>query len=237
MEFMAPIKTIETYGGMGRIAIVPTFVAQKLRDMQADNKCADPNNPSKDELAETHKIVCNEFLVALILSGANRECYGLLRNELANQYGFGNNLYPKTVDQCLTMMNQRMDSTPARQQHGPQQQQHSLPNIKQEEEALVFAQGSNEKAINKPKEDGTSSKSSSLLGSVARGKKITKIICGVCGKVGHMSSVRPRLKPPPEQIHAMATGHDDASESSENESVLILTQFNEALLTQPSHQF
>ena len=107
-----------------------------------------------------------------------------------------------------------MDSTPARQQRGPQQQQHHGPNIKQEEEALVFVQGFDEKATNKPKEDGTSSKSSFLSGSVARGKKITKVICTVSGKVGHMSSVCPCLKPPPQQIHAMATRHDAASGSS-----------------------
>ena len=104
-EFITHIETIEAYDGMGMIAIVPTVVTQKLRDMQDDNKCVDPNNPSKDELAEAHKIVCDEFLAALILSRANRERYRVLRNELANQYGFGNNLYPKTVDQCLTMMN------------------------------------------------------------------------------------------------------------------------------------
>jgi hypothetical protein len=35
-----------------------------------------------------------------------------------------------------------------------------------------------------------------------------------------MSSVSHCLKPPPEQIHAMVTGHDDASEPSEDEDVL-----------------
>jgi hypothetical protein len=51
--------------------------------------------------------------------------------------------------------------------------------------------------------------------------------------MGHMSSVCPQLiKLPPDQIHAIATGHNDASESSEYESVLILTQFDKTLLSQ-----
>ena len=42
MEFMAHIETIEICGEIGAVAIIPTFVAQKLKDMQADKKCNDP---------------------------------------------------------------------------------------------------------------------------------------------------------------------------------------------------
>ena len=109
-EFVAHVETIETYGGMGAIGITPTFVAQKLSDMHAAHLCVDPLKPTDTVLAAAHKDVRVEFLAALMLSGANRVRYGALRNELANQFGFGNNLYPKTTDQCLTMMNRRMNS-------------------------------------------------------------------------------------------------------------------------------
>lgn len=92
----------------------------------------DPINPTKEELVDVHKKVRSKFFAALMLSRANRDCYGALRNELANQCGFGNDLYPKSVDQCLTMMNRRKDSTPARLPCAPQQQQAV---VKQEEEA------------------------------------------------------------------------------------------------------
>ena len=82
--------------------------------------CNDPAKPTDTELAAAHKDVHDEFLAALMLSGANRDRYGALRNELANQFGFSNDLYPKTTDQCLTMMNRRMDGA-ARQPRAPRQ--------------------------------------------------------------------------------------------------------------------
>ena len=48
-----------------------------------------------------------------------------------------------------------------------------------------------------------------------------------------MLSVCPDIKPPPAQIHAMTSGHDDASDSSDNESVIVLTQIDEAILAHP----
>ena len=233
-EFMAHVETIETYGGMGAIAITPTLVKTKLIDLQSKSKCTDPYNPSPLELALAHKLVREEFLAALMLDGANRDRYGALRNELTNQYGFDNDLYPKTVDQCLTMMNRRMDGTSARPQRG--QQQHKQEQvIKQEEEALVFAQGTSAKNLSgtgqQQREDTSSKTSSSSSGSVSRRThKPPKVVCRLCGKEGHVSAVCPQRKPPPDQIHAMTTGHDDASESSDDESILILMQVGEELL-------
>jgi hypothetical protein len=109
-EFMAHVDTIKTYGGMGAIGITPTFVAQKLQEMVTAGTCQDSANASKAELAVAQKDAQDEFLACLMLSGANKERFGPLRNELANQFGFGNDLYPKTPDACLQMMNRRRDS-------------------------------------------------------------------------------------------------------------------------------
>ena len=103
-EFIALVETIKTYSGHGAIGITPTFVAQKLQEMHAAGTCTDVASPTKNELAAAHLSVREEYLAALILSGANKDRYGTLRNELANQYTFGSDLYPKTTDQCLTMM-------------------------------------------------------------------------------------------------------------------------------------
>ena len=50
--------------------------------------------------------------------------------------------------------------------------------------------------------------------------------------MGHISLVCPDNKPPPDQIHTITTGQDDASVSSAEESVAILAQVDETLLTQ-----
>jgi hypothetical protein len=47
---------------------------------------------------EAMKAIFEESLGVLMLSSANRDMYSALKNELANQYGFGNDLYPKSVD-------------------------------------------------------------------------------------------------------------------------------------------
>jgi hypothetical protein len=73
------------------------------------------------------------------------------------------------------MMNQRMDSNPSHQPHGPPQRNQCDPNVKQEDEAMVFVQGFDKKPTGKPKEESVSSKRSSSSGSVNHGTKITKI--------------------------------------------------------------
>jgi hypothetical protein len=218
-KFVAHVETIETYGGSGAIGITPTFVAQKLQDMQKLGTCQDADNPTKPELATAHKAVRDEFLAALMLSGANCDRYGALRNELANQYGFGNDLYPKSIDQCLTMMNRWVDSAQPRQQRA-----HTSREPKQEqEEALVFAQNSDKPS--RTKQPPSPAKSSSSSSSGSRSGRITTVVCKLCGQQGHVSAVCPR-KNPPEQIHAITNDHDDASASSDDDSVLILAQIH-----------
>jgi hypothetical protein len=135
---MAHIETIETYGGLGAVRIIPAFLAQKMKDITL----ADPDAPTDDERLGAMKAVPEEFLGVLMLSGANRDKHSTLKNELSNQYGFGNDLYPKSVDQCLTMLNCCMD-TPACPQPCPQQPPVTPPQAG--DKALVFAQGSDKK--------------------------------------------------------------------------------------------
>ncbi len=109
--------------------------------------------------------------------------------------------------------------------------------------ALVFAQDSNRSQAKTPSTPsaskspakGSTSSSSSFSQSVRNKSKITKVYCKNCGKMGHVSLVCPDAKPPPDQIHAITTGQDDASVSSAEESVAILAQADETFLkTSPS---
>jgi len=212
-EFIALVETIEMYGVMG-LGITPTFVAQKFQEMYAAGACTNVASPTTDELATANYSVREEFLAALMLSGANRYRYGALRNELANQYTFGNDLYPKSTDQCLTMMNHRADTVP-RSPRGPPRPPPGEQPVKQEDEALVFAQGTATSGtatlltIGKPKPDSPS-KSSSSSGSVSWCAKIRMIICKNCGQQGHVSTHCPQKKPP-DQIHCQETSRRDTA--------------------------
>jgi hypothetical protein len=198
-----------------------------MKDMHKEGTLADPDAPTDDERIEAMKAVCEEFLGVLMLSGANRDKYSALKNELANQYDFGNDLYPKSMDQCLTMLNHCMVN-PTRPQPRPLHPPGTPP--KAQDEALVFAQGSDKEPVAKSSDDAPLSKSPSSKSSSCH--TITKVMCHNCGKLGHMSSVCPDNPPPPAQIHALATKHDNASEPSKDKSVIFLTQFNDSLFTQ-----
>ena len=132
--------------------------------MHVAGTCTSVASPTKDELAAAHLSVREEFLAALFLSRVNRDCYGALCNELANQYTFGNDLYPKMTDQCLTMLNRCVDNVPRTPRGLPSQPPVGQP-LKQEDEALVFAQGADNNKPTKgtPKND-SSSKALLLLG-------------------------------------------------------------------------
>jgi hypothetical protein len=106
-----------------------------------------------------------------MLSGANRDRYAALKADFHNQYGFGTDLYPKSPDRCLSLLNRRSDTTvrtPRRQQ-----QQHDMPLVKEEDHALVFAQGNtNQQSPQKSNDD--KSKQSTTSSSSSRNIRIIK---------------------------------------------------------------
>ena len=228
-EFMAHVETIETYGGLGAVGIIPTFLTAKMKELAASGDINDISTPTDAERALAIKLTRDEFLGALLLNGANKIRFSSLKTELSNQYGFGNDLYPKSVDQCLTMLNRRADSKirPPRAVQ-PTRETHAQPS-----ETLVFAQGAANRAPNTNYPPNTiaayskSSASSVSSGNKSRDKReYTSVRCKTCGQLGHISSVCPNYKPPA-QIHAM-TNADDASQSSDGDSVLILAQIAES---------
>jgi hypothetical protein len=146
--------------------------------------------------------------------------------DLKNYFGFGEDCYPKTIDQRLSPLNRWGHTPPApsnspRTPRGAQTSTHDPKS----EEALVFAQGSSSKKPSAKDSEDTSSKSSKSSRELVS-SQITNVQCKKCGKLGHTSHVCPELmqsKPPPDHIHAMAE-IDDASEASEASSVIILAQ-------------
>ncbi len=94
-EFMAHVETIETYGGVGAVGVIPLFLAQKMKELAVINLVVDVNSPTNAERMTAIKLVRDEFLGALMLSGTNKDQFSALKTELSNQCGFGNDLYPK----------------------------------------------------------------------------------------------------------------------------------------------
>ena len=52
-EFVAHVETLETYGGVGVVGVVPTFLTEKIKELAADGLIADPANPTDIERALT----------------------------------------------------------------------------------------------------------------------------------------------------------------------------------------
>ncbi len=105
-EFLAHVETLETYGGVGVVGVVPTFLLEKINELAAARQIADAMNPTNAERALAVFAACDEYLAALMLSRAHCKRFGDLRTDLKNQYGYGNNHYPKTVNTCLSLLNQ-----------------------------------------------------------------------------------------------------------------------------------
>ncbi len=185
--------------------------------------------PSDAKRMAPIKMVRDKFLSCLMLSGANRDRYTALKTNLHNQYGYGKDLYPKSPDQCLTLLN-RCSDAPTR---SPRHKEPKPAPIKQEEEALVFAQGTSDRSgAQKHKDKNNGSRASSSVSSSPSKHRVTNVRCKTCNKLGHTSSMYPDSKPPA-QIHAMLAEADDASvasdEESDEESVIILTQAHTSL--------
>jgi hypothetical protein len=111
-EFIAHVETIETYGGMGLIGIIPTFVAARIKLLAAEGKIKDAAKPTPAERDMAIRQIHDEYLGALMLSGCNRERFSHLRTDLQNQFGYGTDNYPKSPDQCLALLNRWQQHVP-----------------------------------------------------------------------------------------------------------------------------
>jgi hypothetical protein len=156
-EFCAQFETIETYGGVGAIGIISTFLTLKIKEQAAAGLVQDVSNPTDAEHLATIKLCRDEFLGTLMVSGADKEKFGALKNDLSIR--FGNDLYPKSPDQCLSLLNGCNDAThtcSARTTPPP-----APSPVKQNDEALVFAQGASRKSTPTLKDEGSSKSLSS----------------------------------------------------------------------------
>ncbi len=104
-EFLAHVETLETYGGLGVVGVVSTFMAAKIKEMVAANLIADATCPTDAEHALALNAVRDEYLAALMLNGTHHDRFSGLHTDLKNQYGYRDDRYPKTIDACLSLLN------------------------------------------------------------------------------------------------------------------------------------
>jgi hypothetical protein len=138
-------------------------LTKKIKELHAKGLIVDASSTTDDQRALAVGTVREEYLAALMLSGANRDRFSLLRTDLQNQYGYGNDLYPKSTDQCLSLLN-HWTVAPSRPKRGKASPNPS-PQKQEEAEALVFAQDSSKRGPHKPRVDDSSTKESSSKGT------------------------------------------------------------------------
>ncbi len=169
-EFSAHVETLETYGGIGAIGITPAFLTAKLKELEVAGEISSATAPTNAECMSAIKLVFDEFLGCLMLSGANRDRYAALKTDLHNQYGYEKDLYPKSLDQCLTLLNRCSDAPT----WSPCPKDPKPTPVKQKEEALVFAQGTSDKT-SAPKQKDEGSKASSSVSSSTSKVRVTNV--------------------------------------------------------------
>jgi hypothetical protein len=218
-EFLAHIKTIETYGGIGAVGVVPTFLATKIKDLTDAGTITDADIPTEIERAMAITAIRVVYLATLMLCGAHQERFGDLQTDLKNQYGYGDDRYPKTLNAYLSLLNRWMPLTHYKTPRTPKGTPLVAEPAKEVDEALVFAQHTKKPFTSSTAGDDLSLSKSSCSTTP---KRPTNICCRLCGKLSHTSVVCPNAKPPA-QVHAMSADMDDASVASNASSVIILT--------------
>ena len=198
--------------------MVPTFLTARIKELADSGVIVDATKPTDIERALRVSSVRDEFLAALMLNGAHCERFGALRTDLKNQYGYGDDRYPKTIDACLSLLN-RWQPCPEDKPLTPSRK--TPDKAKEEDQALVFAQDA-KKSPKSPSKGSTTSSTGDDSSLTKSNKKTTNVCCRTCGELGHTSFVCPNK--PPAQVHVQTADLDDASVTSDTSSVILLTQ-------------
>ncbi len=75
------------------------------------NHVADMNRPTDEERSKAEEDGSEAVKAALLISGANKQWYGWLKNKLANNYLLGTDQYPSTFNKALCILGSYQVST------------------------------------------------------------------------------------------------------------------------------
>ena len=88
-DFMAMLEVIEEYRGTGSMTHFPNMLK---REIEAEG--TDMSKASNEQMKAGKKAVCEKFLAALMLSGANRANYNDLKRGMKENFVTGMSTYP-----------------------------------------------------------------------------------------------------------------------------------------------
>ena len=108
-DFLAMIKSIKDYGGAGSLTYFPNMIKKELVAVKAANK--NTGTATQEEQKDARKIMCDKFLVALMLNGSNQAKYGELKRSMAENYVTETSEYPTSPE----MVYASLMHTPLRQ--------------------------------------------------------------------------------------------------------------------------
>ena len=90
-NFRSLWDTVEAFGGSLGIQDGPVEAELRRRNIA---------NPSPTQLSEAEDVSIEQVKAALLISGASRQKYGKLKDELANDYLLGSDHYPDTLEKA-----------------------------------------------------------------------------------------------------------------------------------------
>jgi hypothetical protein len=94
-NFRSLWDTVEAFGGSP--GIQDGLVAEALRRRNI-------TNPTPTELSEAEDVSIEQVKAAMLISGASRQQYGKLKDELANDYLLGSDHYPDTLEKAARIL-------------------------------------------------------------------------------------------------------------------------------------
>ncbi len=106
-NFKSLWDTVEAFGGL--LGVHKGLVVGVLKQAGA---AVDLDNPTTAERKRVEQEVGKAMKVALVISGANKQKYGKLKDELANNYLLGSDQYPETYNKALRILGNHQVSRP-----------------------------------------------------------------------------------------------------------------------------
>jgi hypothetical protein len=99
-DFMAMLEVIKEYGGTGSMTHFPNMLKQEL-----EANGIELSEATNEQLKDGKKTICEKFLAALMLSGANGAKYNNLKQGMKENFITGTSEYPESPEAVLRILN------------------------------------------------------------------------------------------------------------------------------------